>query len=361
MDRRSLLLTGAASLAACATRAPAAAATKANFDAAFDFSAQSGGDAMVVMQDGKFVYERYGPGRDPAKLNSIASATKSFWGPAGAVMIGEGVIKSWDEPAAETLTEWRSDPQKREITLRHLLSLTSGLGGDVEALQGQGTAPNKYATAIEAPVVNPPGSDFQYGPVNYYVFGEIVRRKLAGRYKDPLAYLKAKILQPLGIERYDWIHDPSGNPHVPNGCSIAARDWIRFGEMVRQGGRWNGRQLVPEAPLRECFRPAPANKAYGLTFWLNQPGGSVLGERAPPGSPGGGLLPQAHPDLVAPLGAGRNGLYMVPAQRMVIVRQRPYTERQPGITWQQHARRSREWMGDFTDRRFLALALGLPA
>jgi CubicO group peptidase (beta-lactamase class C family) len=194
--------------------------------------------------------------------------------------------------------------------------------------------------------------------VNFYVFGEIARRKLAPQGLDPLAYLDRRILQPLGIRRYEWIRDPSGNPHIPNGCSITARDWARFGELLRTGGVWQGRRLIPAALFSELRRPAPANPAYGLTFWLNAPGGrTVEGFRAPAGSAGGGLLPQGDPQLFAAIGAGRNGLYVIPTLDAVIVRQRPYQERAPGMTYAEHAARMRVWSGGFTDRRFLELVV----
>jgi CubicO group peptidase (beta-lactamase class C family) len=318
---------------------------------------------MVVQKAGRIVFERYAEGRSPAQLSSLASGTKSFWGPAAAAMIADGLITGFDELASLTLTEWRSDPRRSRITLRHLLSLTSGLAGDVEALQGQGTAANKYAAAIQAEATAEPGTSFAYGPVNFYVFGEIARRKLAGRRMDPLAYLDTRILKPLGIRRYEWIRDPSGNPHIPNGCSLAARDWLTYGEFLRLKGRWGGRQLIPAELINECRRPDPVNPAYGLTLWLNAPGGrTVEGFSAPPGSTGGGLLPAGFPHISAALGAGRNGLYILPGLEAVVVRQRPYQERTPGMAYAEHARRMRAWNAGFTDRGFLELVVqGLQA
>ena len=113
-----------------------AAPTAENFKQAADYSARHGGRAVLVMVDGKIMFERYDNGFGPDTATHLHSATKGFWGPVIAAMIEDGLIESFDELASKTLPEWKDHPRKSRITLRHLLSLNAGLVQDVVNLQG---------------------------------------------------------------------------------------------------------------------------------------------------------------------------------------------------------------------------------
>jgi CubicO group peptidase (beta-lactamase class C family) len=333
---------------------------QANFRTAADFSEANNGTAMLVMVNGEIVFERHSSPEMADTPHFLASATKSFWGPVAAAMISDGLISSYDELAAETLSEWRGDPRKSKITLRQILSLSSGLANDIAAIQGEGTAPDKYLHAIAAPLDNDPGTTFTYGPVNFYVFGEIAKRKLASQNLDPLEYLERRLFEPIGLDHGRWIRDRAGNPHIPNGAYLTARHWAKFGQLVLQLGSWQDRQIVPRELMAELIRPSAANPGYGLTFWLNRPGGvaSRGRDRAPDGSVGGFIYPDAAPDLAAALGAGPNCLYIIPSRDMVVVRQVPAEMRPTERSWAEHGRIVRETMADYSNAGFLGPLLG---
>ena len=318
---------------------------KIHGELAADYSARNGGRAVLVMVDGKTEFERYdnGFGRDTA--THLRSATKGFWGPVIAAMIDDGLIESFDEPATKTLPEWKGDPRKSRITLRHLLSLNAGLMQDVENLQGHDRptlAPDLYKHAIGVQAVREPGAVFQYGPSCYYVLGEIMKRKLALRKQTPLDYLKQRILDPIGVKTGEWVHDTSGNPHIPNGAHLTAREWIKYGQWLLQGGEWNGKQIVRRDLLEELVKPTETNPGHGLALWLNQPGGrgSHPLYSAPPDAKAGWIYHEGCPDLFAALGAGKCRLYIIPSLNTVALRQ--------GDTKR----------GRYNDHTFLSLLLG---
>jgi CubicO group peptidase (beta-lactamase class C family) len=307
-------------------RAPARAGafSKASCEAAADYSARSGGRAVVVMVDGKIVFERYDNGADVQSATHLHSATKAFWGPVVAAMIADGLISSFDEPACETLPEWKQDERKTAITLRHLLNLSAGLAQDIRMLQGfRGQAKDKYAHAVSLAADQPAGASFRYGPSCYYALGEILKRKLAKRGLTPLDYLRQRILDPIGCEIAEWKHDPSGNPHLPNGAWLTARGWLRFGRFLLERGKWQGRKIIPERLFSELIRPSDANPGHGLTLWLNTAEGFGASRfmRAPEGSAAGFIYPRGEPDLFAALGAGKCRLYVLPSRNMVVLRQ----------------------------------------
>jgi CubicO group peptidase (beta-lactamase class C family) len=300
--------------------------TEKGFEAAADYSERMGGWSMLVFHDGEVVFERYARGAGPDTAIMMASATKSFWGVAAAAMVEDGLLE-FDERAADTLSEWEGDPNRGRITVRHLLDLSSGLAEDVPAIQGAYPKPtwvkNKYTHAVGLPGRVEPGTGFRYGPSHFYAFGELIRRKLEPRKQSPLEYLRARILDPIGCGFSKWVHDGDGNVHIPNGCYMTAREWLKFGRLVLDRGRWQDAQIVAAEPLAECFRPSAANPGYGLTWWLNFQGGHGASPRqkAPDGSAGGFIYHDGLHDIAGALGAGRNGLYVVPPLDLVIIRQ----------------------------------------
>lgn len=265
------------------------------------YNAAADGVSLYVLRDGVPVCADYPNGGAPDAAWGLASGTKSFSGVMAAAAIEDGLLGGWDEVVADTITEWRGDPRKGRITVRQLLSLTSGL--DAGAV---GSVPT-YAEAVAAPAVAEPGTRFDYGPVPYQVFGELMRRKLAGRYADPLAYLDDRILGPIGA-RYDaWRRGADGLPRLPSGAAFRASEWAKFGELVRRHGRVGDRQLVRTDRLAECFVGSDVRPTYGLTWWL------LLDlDRPAPGAPA---------RVVAAKGAGIQRLYVLDRHGLVAVRQ----------------------------------------
>lgn len=284
------------------------------------------------MREGRVVFEDY-PNEGGADRGwELASGTKSFCGVAAAAAVRDGLLE-WDERAADTLQEWRSDEQKRRITIRHILSLTSGLGG------GTIGRPPTYADAVAAPVLAPPGERFAYGPAPFQVFGEILRRKIGG---DPLDYMQRRLFDPIGIRPTHWRVGRDGNPHLPSGAGFTAGHWARFGQFVLEDGRGH----VDAGALRQCFEPSRANPGYGLSWWLLRPG------LVPPGRRSGleidATLEQRFGPIRMAAGAGDQRLYLIPERRTVIARQAS------GIL---RALRGRRGGPQWSDGEFLRLAL----
>lgn len=302
--------------------------SKSRFQAAAEYSARHGGGAVLVVEGGQIVFEQYDAGCDAGTAFHIHSSTKAFWGPVIAAMIEDGMVSSWDELAMQAIPEWQRDARKRTITLRHLLELNAGVAQDIRNLQGHDRAtlaPDLFAHAIQLPVVAEPGKRFIYGPSCYYVLGEIMKRKLAAKAQSPLDYLRERILTPIGVEIGKWVHDDSGNPHIPNGASLTARHWSRFGQFLLQQGTWESKPIIAKELMRELRKPSTANPGHGLAIWLNQPGGfDPQSQRAgtlPENRGGGFIFPEAEPDLFAAMGAGKNRMFMIPHHALVVVRQ----------------------------------------
>jgi len=299
--------------------------------AAANYSQQKGGSGVLVMQDGQIIFENYHNGADHNTATHIQSGTKGFFAAVTALAIQEGLITSYEENISETITEWQNPslhPGKRQIKVKHLVSLTSGLSQNLDQIWGEHpTATNIYDYVVNhLSLVFAPGSRFQYGPSHFYVFGVFLKRKLqkAGIYQDPLQYLTTKILQPIGATYDNWVLDQSGNPHIPNGCYITPRNWVKFGQLLLQKGKWNNNQLIREQLVQELFLPKADNQGYGTFLWLNNQGGDAGlsgAPSAPQGAAGGLMYYGGYTDIIGSLGAGKNRLYIIPSLNTVIVRQ----------------------------------------
>jgi len=305
-------------LAAFATSADPAAPPDAALKAAADYGKAHRGQTCLVMFDGKVVFERYDAGGAPDKLQVLASGSKSFVGIAAVAAVQDKIIRL-DDPACEAITEWKDDPKKSKITYRQLLTLTSGL------TPGERDNPVKapsWKDIAGKPLSGNPGEQFRYGPYHLNAFAYALERKLGTETFE--AYLKRRILDPIGI-KVEWrFRCADGHPQVGGGAFATARDWAKFGEFVRQGGKWDGKEVVDGKLLAECFVGTPQNPAYGLTWWLKKEVSADLCRKIPILSwewcdvANADWLPA---DLVAACGAGKQRLYVIPSLKLVVVRQ----------------------------------------
>ncbi len=309
------------------TTSPDSSGTQLYWQKAADYSQKRCGLTMLAMRYGKITYEAYHNGHTQDLPIHLNSATKQFWAVATAAMIQDGLLTSWDEVVAETLTEWKDStkhPGKNRILLSHLLTLTSGLSQDVEWIQGSTPkAQNLYDYAVNnLRLVSAPGQRFQYGPSHYYAFGAMVQRKLASRKQNPLDYLKSRIFDPIGVKVGMWLFDKSKNPHIPNGAYLTAREWIKFGQFLLQKGQWNGKTIIEARLMERLAEPGPINPGHGFFLWLNRVGGmDSAGRKAPPGSTAGFIYHNSYPNMNGAMGAGKCRMYMFPSLQLVVLRQ----------------------------------------
>ena len=307
------------------------------------YSESKRGVSMLVMQNGRTIFEHYANGGSARGRWPIFSGTKSFWGIGALAGVRDGLFKL-DELVSDTITEWKSDPRKLRITIRQLLSQTDGIEG-ASRLQ-RASIRDRNAMAVRLPLVAEPGSAFIYGPSHLQIFSEVLRRKLKGG--ATTAYVEGHVLNRLGIGRLNYKKDSLGNPLLATGFELTAREWARLGELVLGRGNYHGRRIVSADLLPEAFAGSPANPSYGLSFWLNQQASSgreVDMERMldlPWQSAQWTdvcICKDAPADMVVALGSGYQRLFIIPSLSALIVRQGS------------NAR--------FSDARFLRLILGL--
>src|SRR5262245_4273548 len=312
------LVTFATSQAAFAEIQPSDCARAANY------SESRRGSAVLVMQNGRTIFEHYANGGSANKRWPIFSGTKSFWGIAALAAAQEGLFRL-DDPVADTITEWKNDPRKSQITIRQLLSQTDGIEG-ASRLQRLSVR-DRNAIAIALPSVAGPGSVFIYGPSHLQIFSELLGRKLRGR--SVISYFEAHVANRLGLRDLKYKKDARGNPLPATGFELTAREWARLGELVLGNGNYHRRQIVPSSLLREALIGSQVNPAYGLAFWLNRKasnGHEAAMERMldlpwqNAQWPGVCICMDAPADMVVALGSHYQRLFIIPSLKAVIVR-----------------------------------------
>jgi CubicO group peptidase (beta-lactamase class C family) len=242
----------------------------------------------------------YGQAPDGALLEDVASQQKSFVSVLVAVAIDKGLLDVGKPVSAYLGAGWSKATPEQEAKIRVLdvLTMSSGL-----------TEQFAYAA--------PPGTIFLYNTPVYAVTKTI----LAAAAKLPLATLTHDWLTaPAGMSNTAWRKRPAALADVgnPTGLVTTPRDTARFGQVVLDAGRaQDGKRIVSEASFKAMFARSATNPAYGRFWWLN---GSATTVRPLANRKDGPLIPAAPADLVAALGAMDRKLYVVPSQKLVVVR-----------------------------------------
>lgn len=316
MKSASLFLLAAAT-AAFANPSPEA------FRRAAEYSAAHRGMALVVMKNGKVLFEDYRNGASRSTAMKIYSGTKGFWNFAALAAQEDGVL-DLDEKAAATLTEWAGDPKKSRLTLRALLNFSAGLN-EAYSLHGDGWD-DRDAFALKQPVLGSPGHTFIYGPTGLQCFHEAFKRKLAPRGETPTHYLERRVLRPLGLGSQRYLTDKAGNPLLAAGFSMSPSQWSKMGRALLAGGA-----PVLHGSLDEALSGSAANPMFGLGFWNNRLAGTGAREVDPEEMlhlkwqnqnwSNTCICRSAPSDLVASVGSGGQRLYVIPSMNLVVVRQ----------------------------------------
>jgi CubicO group peptidase (beta-lactamase class C family) len=274
------------------------------------FLAASGTTAFLIARGGTLLYEGYFNGYQRASTQTSMSMAKSVLGALVGIAVGQGRIGSVEDPITRYVPELLGrDRRFGQITLRHLLTMTSGLRYQEGGPWGDDTAtyyaPDLRKLALEqTEVVEAPGRRFHYNNFNPLLVGLALERAVG----MPVAsYLERRLWRPLGMEADgSWSLDSkaSGFEKMESGLNARAVDFAKLGLLVARDGRFRGRQLLPRGWVQDLTRMptgvggAPTG-SYRFFWWTQD-------DRHPP----------------AAFARGKYGqhLYVVPASDLVLVR-----------------------------------------
>ena len=276
-----------------------------------DYLARNPATGLLVARGDTILVERYQYARHNRHRFTSWSMAKTVTAMLIGIAIGEGRIRSVDDPAAAYVPALAGTEYGR-TSLRHLLQMSSGVrfveeyreNDDVSRLvvdtfRQIGSGGVEAVTPFNVRVA-PSGTRFYYASIETQVLG-LVLRSAVGR---PVAdYLQEKIWEPMGAEAdASWLIDRAGQEATYCCLNAVLRDYARLGLLLAHDGYWRGRQIIPAAWIKEATivrpgQPQPATGGYGYQVWI------LAGERR----------------MFALRGIRGQAIFVDPASRLVMV------------------------------------------
>lgn len=262
---------------------------------ASDLLAQTETAALLVVSGGVIRHERYTLTGGPHVNWMSMSVAKSFISALVGIALAEGLIGGIEEPISKYVpvdpgsaydgtairsvlqmssgARWNEDYHDPDSDVARMAAATSGLGG------------TSHATVVATmPREFPPDTICRYNSADTQALAMLLRHATGQSVAD---YMQVKLAEPLGFgDPGYWIVDPTGVEMGFGGLNLTARDYAAFGELYRNGGSWNGTQIVPPewvsastrstaphtAPGQPVISGMRLPQGYGYQWWLGEGG-----------------------------------------------------------------------------------------
>lgn len=230
--------------------------------------------SLLVDHDGETVVEKYFNGARPGDSANVKSVSKSIMSALVGLAIARGHIEGLDQPIADyygNLLENADDPRKRRITVGNLLSMQAGLETTSFYNYGAWVLSSDWVRfALEQPMRAAPGTRLLYSTGNSHLLSGIVTRATG---RSSLAFAREALANPLGIEIAAWDRDPAGIYFGGNNMAFTPRAMLAFGRLYLNGGRHEGRQILPEEWVELSTKPRVESsrergRYYGYGWWV---------------------------------------------------------------------------------------------
>jgi CubicO group peptidase (beta-lactamase class C family) len=274
-------------------------------------------NGLVVIKDGRLVYERYARGFGPDTPHIVWSASKSVLQALYGAAVAEG-LADIDRPVAERSPWLGAD--KARITYRELLQMRSGIAftegyeyaplfSDVLAMLYTRGRADMASFAAAQPLAAAPGAAWAYQSGDSLILAAALRDLVGDRYPD---YPWTALFDRIGVGSATWERDAAGTFVGSSYLYVTPRDLARLGLLYLRDGCWAGERILPEGWVAFAGTPSPALTGpgiYGAHWWLNRPGPD-------------GVLPfaDAPADLLAATGHWGQKLLVLPSHGLVIAR-----------------------------------------
>ena len=280
---------------------------------------------VVVMRSGQLVFEQYFTGHDerlgmplgqvafgPDTLHDVRSVTKSVVSLLYGIALEDGHVPPLECPLLEALPDYpdlERGPARMRIRVKHALTMTMGTEWN-EGIpysdprndeRRMAVAADRYRFVLDRSLTTPPGERWNYNGGATAVIAALVAR---GTGRPLLDYAKERLFDPLGIEHLAWMSDNGREPSAAAGLRLRPRDVAKIGQLVLDGGRWEDRQVVPAAWLKESVEPridVEPLVRYGYFWWL---GAASVGDIPAP--------------WIAAVGNGGQRLFVLPELELVV-------------------------------------------
>ena len=235
---------------------------------------------VLIARHGKLVLEEYFHGEHRDKPHMTRSAAKSVTAVLVGAVMQAGAPLKLSSPVYEVMNggQFPADlePQKRSMTLEHLLTMSSGLfcddnnddaPGNENKMWDQTEEPDFYRLTLKVPQATPPGEKAVYCSVSPNLALGMVGHATR---ELPIYSFDRLIAGPMKIANYAWPMDPAGNPYGGGGTMFLPRDFMKFGQLILNGGMWEGRRILSKEFVAAASTPQYhlARIYYGYNWWM---------------------------------------------------------------------------------------------
>ena len=208
-------------------------------------------------------------------IHDMASVTKSVISILTGITIDKGYIPSVDIPVTDIFPEYRisnMDDKKRKLTIRHLLTMTSGYdctyeGGERQLFKMRGSD-DWIQYMLDMPVIYEPGTRFQYCSGNFHLIAGIIKKSAGMSPKD---FAEKNLFSALGIEEVVWPADPDGINFGWGDLHLHPTDMAKIGYLCLHNGRWSNKQIVSSTWIEQSSKRTVTlseNEYYGYGWWI---------------------------------------------------------------------------------------------
>lgn len=248
---------------------------------------------MLITRNGYIVVDAYPSYMLKDALRPIYSSTKSITSALFGIAFNKQYIKDIDQSVLDFFPKLQIEDknEKKAITIRHLLSMSSGLewpewkkkySNPDNPVYKMDSSNDFVRFILSKPVIETPGEKFNYNSGCSHLIGCIINQSTNG---DLSGFAKEHLFKPLGISNYVWRTDPSGVPKAGGGLVMNAYDMAKFGYLYLKGGFWDGQQIIPEKWVEESTKkhmdipgfPGWFFGKYGYQWYINSFGFNSLG------------------------------------------------------------------------------------
>ncbi|MBX2873913.1 MAG: beta-lactamase family protein [Saprospiraceae bacterium] len=235
--------------------------------------------SVLVSVNGALVMEQYFDTYSPDSLDHQRSGTKSIMASLIGIAIDRGMITHLDDPVSSYLNV--KDERLKTISIRHLLSMTSGFDWDEEVSVDEYNAwvssGDQLGFLLKKAVIHPPGKVWNYNSATMHLLSMILT-KVSGM--STLEFAKQFLFEPIGIKQVSWERLSSGFYNGGAGLQLRPRDMIKLGELHANVGQYAGQQVVSKQFIEAAIshqEPEPfesdENIGYGYGWWVGEPNG----------------------------------------------------------------------------------------
>lgn len=236
--------------------------------------------SIIVINNGQLLLEEYFNGATRNSLHNTRSATKSFTSTLMGMAIRDGHIKSEGQTLKDfyDLKQFKHySTRKDSVKIKDLMTMSSAFRGSDADPDSPGNEENMYPTddwvkfGLDLPMdsTKSNGKQWDYFTTGVVMLGDILNKSVPNGLEK---YADEKLFKHLGITKYQWQYTPQKVANTAGGLQMSSLDLAKFGQLYKNGGKWNGQQLLPAKWVTTSFSrqleiPGRQNEYYGYLFW----------------------------------------------------------------------------------------------